>query len=160
MEPSAEIVIWRRYLNFLEAFFCPRFVWNRESNIVMRRQKKVSDVDREQLLSALKSPDDVVRARAVGSLCPCDKGWEVFEQYAHIVSQLTKDSSAAVRASALHVFNDAAHMQSIGDAEYRFQSVEYKLRRKRGPRLRSEEAELEVRRSGRFKKRRGSFVLR
>ena len=96
-----------------------------------------------------------MRARTVGSLCPCDKGWELFEQYAHIVSHLTKDSSAAVRASALHVFNDAAHMQSIGDAEYRFQSVEDTLRKKRG-----EETELEVRRSGRFKKRKGSFVLR
>lgn len=126
----------------------------------MRRKKKPPNVDHELLLSNLKSPYALVRARTVGSLCPCDKGWELFEQYAHLVSQLTKDSSAAVRASALHVFNDAAHMQSIGDAEYCFQSVEDKLRKKRGPRLRSEEAELEVRRTGIFKKRKGSFVLR
>ena len=126
----------------------------------MRRKKKSIPVNHELLLSNLKSPYALVRARTVGSLCPCDKGWELFQQYAHIVSQLTKDSSAAVRASALHVFNDAAHMQSIGDAEYRFQSIEDKLRKKREPRLRSEEAELELRRTGRFKKRRGSFVLR
>jgi len=126
----------------------------------MRTKKKPIVVNHELLLSNLKSPYALVRARTVGSLCPCDKGWELFEQYAHIVSQLTKDSSAAVRASALHVFLDAAHMQSIGDAEYRFHSVEDKLRKKREPRLRTEEAELEVRRSGRFKKRKGSFVLR
>jgi len=126
----------------------------------MRRKKKPIAVNHEVLLSNLKSPYALVRARTVGSLCPCDKGWELFEQYAHIVSQLTKDSSAAVRASALHVFNDAAHMQSIGDAEYRFQSVEDKLRKKCGPRLRSDEAEIELRRTGRFKKRAGSFVLR
>ena len=126
----------------------------------MRRKKKPIAVDHELLLSNLKSPYALVRARTVGSLCPCDKGWELFQQYAHIVSQLTKDRSAAVRASALHIFNDAAHMQSIGDAEYRFQSVEDKLRKKRGPHLRTEETELEVRRTGRFKKRSGSFVLR
>ena len=126
----------------------------------MASKKKLSNINHELLLSNLKSPCALVRGRTVGSLCPCDKGWELFQQYAHIVSQLTKDSSAAVRASALHVFNDAAHMQSIGDAEYSFQSVEDKLRKKRGPRLRTDEAELEVRRSGRFKKRKGSFVLR
>ena len=126
----------------------------------MASKKKSSKVNHELLLSNLDSPYALVRARTVGSLCPCDKGWELFEQYAHIVSQLTKDSSAAVRASALHVFNDAAHMQSIGDAEYLFQSVEDKLRKKRGPRLRTEEAELDVRRTGSFKKRKGSFVLR
>ena len=126
----------------------------------MTSKKKSSKVNHELLLSNLKSPYALVRARTVGSLCPCDKGWELFEQYAHIVSQLTKDSCAAVRASALHVFNDAAHMQSIGDAEYLFHSVEEKLRKKRGPRLRTDEAELEVRRTGRFKKRKGSFVLR
>ena len=126
----------------------------------MASKKKLSDVNHELLLSNLKSPYALVRARTVGSLCPCDKGWELFQQYAHIVSQLTKDRSAAVRASALHVFQDAVHIQSIGDAEYRFQSVEDTLRKKRGPRLRSEDTELEVRCSGRFKKRRGSFVLR
>ncbi len=94
------------------------------------------------------------------SLCPCHNGWEVFEQYVNILSQLTKDSSAAVRADALHVFYDAVNIQSIEDAEYRFQSVEDNLRKKRAPLLRSEDAELEVRRSGRFKKRKGSFVLR
>jgi hypothetical protein len=126
----------------------------------MRREKKYEDVGRELLLSDLQSPDELVRAKAVGSLCPCHNGWEVFEQHANIVSQLTKDSSPAVRASALHVFADALHIQSIGDAEYRFQSVEDTLRKKRAPLLRSEEAELEIRRSGRFKKRKGSFVLR
>ena len=123
----------------------------------MRRKKKPIAVNHELLLANLKSPYVLVRARTVGSLCPCDKGWELFEQYAHIVSHLTKDSSAAVRASALHVFNDAAHMQSIGDAEYRFQSVEDTLRKKHGPRLRSEETELEVRRSGQIQEAQRQF---
>lgn len=129
----------------------------------MVRKKKPINVDRvdhERLLANLRSPHALVRSRAAGSLCPCDKGWELFEQYAHVVSQLTRDNSAAVRASALHVIHDAANMQSFEDAEYLFQSVEDKLRKKRAPKRRSEEAELEVRRTGPFKKRKGRFVLR
>jgi hypothetical protein len=91
---------------------------------------------------------------------PLPYGWELFERYVDIASQLTKDSCPAVRAGALHIFEDAVLIQSIGDAEYRFQSVEDTLRKKRAPQLRSEEAEIEVRRSGRFKKRKGSLVLR
>jgi hypothetical protein len=125
-----------------------------------KKKEKPVEVDRERLLSDLKSPDELMRRRAAGSLCPCHMGWEVFEQYVDIVSQLTRDSSTAVRASALHVIDDAALIQSIGDAEYLFQSVEDKLRKKRARRFRGDEAEVVVRRSSRFKKRKGSFVLR
>lgn len=101
-----------------------------------------------------------MRARALGLLCPCRNDWELFEQHVHIVYQLTKDSCRAIRAGALHILQDAALIQSIGDAEYRFQSVEDVLRKKRAPFSRSEEAQLGVRRSGGFKKRKGSVVLR
>ena len=126
----------------------------------MRRKKKRAEVDRELLLSDLQSPDELARSRALGLLCPCRNDWELFEQNVHIVSQLTKDSCPAIRAGALHILQDAALIQSIGDAEYRFQSVEDVLRKKRAPFSRGLEAQLEVRRSGRFKKRKGSFVLR
>ena len=122
----------------------------------MRRKEKRADVDRELLLSDLQSSDELARARALGCLCPCRNDWELFEQHVSIVSQLTKDSCPAIRAGALHILLDAARIQSIEDAEYRFQSVEDVLRKKR----RGNEAQLEVRRSGRFKKRKGSFVLR
>jgi hypothetical protein len=125
-----------------------------------KKKEKPVDVDRQQLLADLRSPDEHVRAHAAASLCPCHRGWELFEDYVDIVSQLTRDSSAAVRAKALHVFDDAALIQSIGDAEYRFQSVEDRLRSKRAPRFGSDEVEVEVRRSDRFKKRKGTFVLR
>ena len=100
-----------------------------------------------------------MRNRALGSLCPCRNDWELFEQHVKSIYGLTKSSSPAMRARALHIMADAALLQSIGDAEYRFQSVEDRLRKKRRL-LRGEEAHLEVRRSGRFKKRKGSFVLR
>ena len=128
----------------------------------MRRKKKRGrgDVDRQLLLSDLQSPDELLRARALGLLCPCRNDWELFEQYVHIVSQLTKDKCPAIRAGALHILHDAGLIQSVGDAEYRFQSVEDVLRKKRAPFSRDEEAQLEVRRSGGFKKRKGSFVRR
>jgi hypothetical protein len=75
------------------------------------------------------------------------------------VSQLTKDSCPEIRAHALHILHDASRIHSVGDAEYRFQSVEEVLRKKRGRRSRGE-AQLEVRRSGGFKKRKGKFVPR
>lgn len=126
----------------------------------MRSKKRSADVDRELLLSELQSTDEVVRAKALGSLCPCRNDWELFEQHVNIVSRLTKDSCPEIRAFALHVLEDAAHIQSIGDAEYRFQAIEDMLSRKRAPSRRNGAAAKEVRRSGRFKKRKGSFVLR
>jgi len=126
----------------------------------MSTKKKEGDVVGDNLASDLRSPDESVRARALGLLCPCRNGWELFQQHAHIVSQLTKDSSPEIRAGALHILGDAALLQSIADAEYRFQSVEDLLRKKHTSRSRRQKAQLEVRRSGRFKKRRGSFVLR
>lgn len=120
----------------------------------MKQKKKKADLEREQLLSDLQSPDEFVRAKALGSLCPCRNGWELFEEHVKIVSQLTKDSCPEIRAGALHIFEDAALIQSIGDAEYRFQSVEDVLRKKRASGSRRE-----VRRSGRFKRRKGTFVL-
>ena len=126
----------------------------------MRRKKKRADVDRELLLSDLQSPDELVRARALGLLCPCRNDWELFEQHVHIISQLTKDNCHAIRAGALHILRDAGLIQSIGDAEYRFQAVEDVLRKKHAAFSRGEAAQLEVRRSGRFKKRKGTFVLR
>lgn len=117
-------------------------------------------VDDEVLLSEFQSPDELVRAKALGSVCPCRNGWELFEQHVNRVSRLTRDSCRAVRARALHVFHDAVLIQSIEDAEYRFQSVEDMLRRKRAGLLRSGKAVIDVRRTGRFKKRKGRFVLR
>lgn len=125
--------------------------------------KKSADndvVDHELLHSEFQSSDELLRSKALGSVCPCRNSWELFEQYVNFVSRLTRDRSRAVRAGALHVFDDAALIQSIEDAEYRFQSVEDMLRKKRAGLLRSGKVKIEVRRTGRFKKRKGTFVLR
>ena len=119
-------------------------------------KKQSADVARQILLSDLQSPDELVRARALGSLCPCRNDWELFEQHVKSISRLTKNRCRSIRARALHILADAALLQSIEDAEYRFQSVEDELRKKRS----SLKTQPQVRRSGRFKRRKGTFVLR
>jgi hypothetical protein len=128
----------------------------------MRKKKRAAcvAVDPERLLSDLQSPVETVRAKAIRSLCPCHAGWEAFEQLIGVVSRLTQDSSPAVRAHALHVYEDALKIQSIEDFGHRLETVEEKLRQKRASRFGDEEAEFEVNRSGMVKRRKGSFVLR
>ncbi len=124
------------------------------------RKYKCAAVDLERLLLDLQSPDETVRAKAVRSLCPCHAGWKRFEELFSVVSQLTQDSSPAVRAHALHVYEDAVKIQSIEDSAHRLETVEEKLRQKHASRFGDEEAKFEVKRSGMVKRRRDSFVLR
>lgn len=123
-------------------------------------KKESAEAARKVLLADLESPDECVRTEALGSLCPCRSDWELFEQHVKSISRLTKNRSREVRLRALHMLSDATRLQSIADAEYRFQSVEDVLRKKGAPRSRREQAHLQVRRSGQFKRRKGSFVLR
>ena len=119
-------------------------------------KKQSAEVARQILLSDLQSPDELVRVRALESLCPCRNDWELFEQHVKSISRLTKNKCRSTRAGALHMLADAARLQSIEDAEYRFQSVEDVLRKKR----RSPKTQPHVRRSGEFKRRKDKFVLR
>lgn len=84
----------------------------------------------------LKSPDAQVRASAVRSLCPCHAGWEVFEQNIGLIEQLKKDPCEDVRASALHVFEDAGEMQSGGYPTNPREMTNEMLRTKRASRFR------------------------
>ena len=70
--------------------------------------------DMDAILRDIESPDETVRASAVRSLCPCRSGWEFFEAYLPLIRQLQKDSSPLVRASALHLFEDADEMETEG----------------------------------------------
>ena len=76
---------------------------------------------------------------AVRYLCPCHAGWELFEQHVGVLNRLLKDPSDVVRRHALHVFEDAARMQSRGDLEYCVEAGEKKIGEKRASRFRSME---------------------
>jgi hypothetical protein len=70
--------------------------------------------DFERFLQDLRSPDEDTRARAVGRVCPCRLGWDVFQRCMDLVEPLRKDPSPRVRKAALHVFEDAFEMESHG----------------------------------------------
>ena len=84
----------------------------------MKRKQKpehcATTPDVERLGLDLQSPDAATRARAVRALCPCHGGWQLFEQHIQAVVALQKDDCPLVRAAALHVFEDAAEMESGG----------------------------------------------
>lgn len=92
-------------------------------------------------LAALTSPDDAVRARAVGALCPCRVGHQIFERHLSAVAERTHDPSPAVRRAALHVFEDAFEMQSAGYPTNPREVGNEMLRRRRASRFAKDEDE-------------------
>jgi hypothetical protein len=108
----------------------------------------------ERLDRDFQSPDEVVRGDAVRSLCPCHAGWEAFEQNVSIVFRSLRDRSRVVRAHALHVFEDAARMQSVEELRYYLEPGEEKIGEKRC-RFRSMEQRLEARRRNRIRRLQG-----
>lgn len=74
----------------------------------------IDDAELERLMAAMRSADEAVRAKAVRQICPCRLGWDGFQRSWELVKKLRKDPSPAVRAAALHVFEDADQMDSSG----------------------------------------------
>lgn len=74
----------------------------------------IDSAELERLMEAMRSTDEAVRAKAVRQICPCRLGWDGFERAWDLVKQLKKDPCPAVRAAALHVFEDADEMDSSG----------------------------------------------
>ena len=109
--------------------------------VMAKKHDACAEIDLERLLADLQSPDEDVRGDAVRSLCPCHAGWEVFEQHVLVVQRLMRDRSRAVRAQALHVFEDAARMQLARDINYFLQDVEEAARKKLASRFPHEDAE-------------------
>src|SRR5215207_837340 len=99
----------------------------------------------ESLLPDLQSPDEEARGGAVRALCPCHAGWEAFEAHVGEVLRLLRDPSRAVRAHALHVFEDAARMCSAADLDYYREDGEERIGEKRAAHFRSMEQRLEAR---------------
>ena len=112
----------------------------------MRKKKheNCGTVDPARLLSDLESSDETVRLKALGSLCPCRAGWEIFERHMDVVVRLKKDPSPRVRARALHIFEDASEMESSAYPTHRRQAVDEMLRKKRSSRFRPDDEELEA----------------
>ena len=107
----------------------------------------------ESLLPDLRSPDEEARGEAVRAFCPCHAGWEAFESHVGEVMRMLRDPSRAVRAHALHVFEDAAKMRSAADLAYYQEDGEERIGEKRAQRFRSMAERLEARGDNRAKRR-------
>lgn len=104
-----------------------------------------------------KPPDGEARGQGVGEFCPCHVGWEVFESHVGEVMRAMRDPDRAVRAGALHVFNDAAKMQreaDLGFYQADEEDRESRIGEKRAQCFRSVEQRLEARRDSRERRRR------
>ena len=101
-----------------------------------KNQHVCSVPDWDVILSDTQSPDETVRASAVCSLCPCRSGWELFEAHLPLIRQFQKDVSPLVRASALHLFEDADEMQTEGLPTNPREAHNEMLRTKRASRFR------------------------
>ena len=109
----------------------------------MRSKKHANcGVDPVRLLSDLESSNEEVRLKALGSLCTCRAGWEIFERHMNVVARLKKDPNPTVRARALHIFEDAGEMQSDGYPTHRRQVSNEMLRTKRMSRFPPDDEEL------------------
>jgi len=118
-----------------------------------KRAARWARPDIETILGNLNVSDEAVRGDAVRYLCPCHAGWELFEEHVGVLHRLLKDPSDVVRRHALHVFEDAARMQSRGDLEYCVEADEEKIGEKRTSCYRSMEQRFEARRARKISKR-------
>ena len=118
--------------------------------------------DIKNLVADTQASDEDVRGEGVRSFCPCHAGWEVFEQNIRVVLRHLRDPNRAERAHALHVFEDAARMQTAADLSYYVEPGEERIGEKRAcARYRSIQERLEARRERKIRKskrRRGIAV--
>ena len=110
-----------------------------------KKHANCAAVDPMRLLSDLESSNEAVRLKALGSLCPCRAGWEIFERHMDVVVRLKKDTNPRVRARALHIFEDVGEMQSSAYPTHRREVVDEMLRKKRRSRFRPDDEELKAR---------------
>lgn len=108
--------------------------------------------DIKRIEAGLQVTDEVMRGDAVRGLCPCHAGWDLFEQHVKDVNRALRDPSRAVRRHALHVFDDAARMQSVSDLQYSLEPGEEKIGERRARHYRSIEQRVQARRDRKLRK--------
>ena len=119
----------------------------------MVKKRALLTANNKRLVTDPKASGETKRGHGVRSLCPCHAGWEVFEQRVSFVMRALRDPNRAVRADALHVFEDAAVMQFAEDLRYYLEPGEERIGEKRA-RLRSMADRLVARRDRRRIKKR------
>jgi hypothetical protein len=78
-----------------------------------KRLRSPGAADIGRILAEMRSSDEQVRAQAVREVCPCRMPWETFGQVRQAAKRLQHDPSPLVRASALHVEEDAREIAAL-----------------------------------------------
>jgi hypothetical protein len=84
--------------------------------------------------AGLHSADPYRREFALRCICPCHGSWTLFERHLDDVKRLQKDPDPAVRAAALHLWEDVGKLESIELQAYRTQERAERRDRRRSPR--------------------------
>ena len=119
--------------------------------MVLKRERWAKP-DVKQIEAELQATDEVVRSHGVSGLCPCRGDWDVLEQKVDVLMRALRDPSRVVRRTALHVFDDAAVMQSKEELEYYLEPGE-KIGEKGALPFRSMEQRLEARAKRKLERR-------
>lgn len=112
---------------------------------MVAKRERWAKPDVKQIEADLQATDEVVRSHGVRGLCPCYAGWDLFEEHVDVVIKSLRDPSRAVRKNALHVFEDAAIMQSKEEVKYYLEPGAEKIGAERALPFRSMERRLEAR---------------
>jgi hypothetical protein len=91
----------------------------------------LGEPDVKKIEADLQATDEVVRSHGVRGLCPCHGARDVLEQKVDVLMRSLRDPSRLVRRMALHVFDDAAVMQSKEELKYYLEPGEEKIGEKR-----------------------------
>ena len=120
---------------------------------MVSKRERWAKPDVKQIEADLQSTDEVTRSLGVRGLCPCHGDREVLEQKVDVLMRALRDPSRVVRLMALHVFDDAAVMQSKEELKYYLEPGEEKIGEERRLHFRSMEQRLEARAKRKLERR-------
>src|SRR6476469_10292814 len=98
---------------------------------MVAKRERWAKPDVNQIETDLQATDEVARSHGVRGLCPCHGARDVLEQKVDVLMRSMRDPSRIVRRMALHVFYDAALMQSKEELKYYVEPGEEKIGEKR-----------------------------
>ncbi|HEV8135222.1 MAG TPA: hypothetical protein VGP85_11115 [Pyrinomonadaceae bacterium] len=98
---------------------------------MVAKRERWAKPDVKKIETDLQATDEVVRSHGVRGLCPCHGARDVLEQKVDVLMRSLRDPSRLVRRMALHVFDDAAVMQSNEELKYYLEPGEEKIGEKR-----------------------------
>ena len=120
---------------------------------MVAKRERWAKPDVKKIEADLQATDEILRSHGVRGLCPCHGARDVLEQKVDVLMRSLRDPSRVVRRMALHVFDDAAVMQSKEELKYYLEPGEEKIGEKRALHFRSMEQRLEARTKRKIQKR-------